>query len=119
MMSDKTLNLFGELLIKRVRDEAIEQWEKTIHGQMKDEASKRLHNLITTSGQSELLIELIPHIVDTTLHHLLWTLEQEDLLDVTVSEDDNHVSIKEISDGLTGELYTKDGWISRYSSKAK
>lgn len=35
------LKFFGELLIKRVRDEAIEQWEKTIHGQMKDKASKR------------------------------------------------------------------------------
>lgn len=56
-------------------------------------------------------------IVDTTLHHLLWTVEQEDLIEFTFKEDDQIVNINEISDGLAGELYTEDGWISRFSDK--
>jgi hypothetical protein len=51
---------------------------------MKSDESQRLHNLFLSSGQSEYLNDFIPYIVDTTLHHLLWTLEQEDLLDITL-----------------------------------
>jgi hypothetical protein len=65
---------------------------------MKSDESQRLHNLILSSGQSEYLNDFIPHIVDTTLHHLLWTLEQEDLWDITLNKDSKQVSINEISD---------------------
>lgn len=118
-MNNKLLDLFGEKLIQSVRDEAIEQWEMTIEGKMRSEDSQILFKLIANSGQSDLINELIPQIVDTTLHHLLWTLEQDDLIDISVSEDDKKVSLKELSDGLAGELYTEDGWISRFSKKSK
>ncbi len=113
------LDVFGEILIKRVRDEAIEQWEKTIHGELKSEESQRLYKQISSSGQSELFNDLVPKIVDTTLHHLLWTFEQNELIDIVANGDSKQISIKEISDGLAGELYTEDGWISRFSSKNK
>ncbi|MGX6445706.1 epimerase [Neobacillus sp. K501] len=118
-MNNKFLDIFGEILMQRVRDEAIEQWEKTLEGKMRSENSQRLSNLIAASGQSELINELIPQIVDTTLHHLLWTIEQEDLLDISVIVDYTMVSLKDLSDGLPGELYTEDGWISRFSNKSK
>jgi hypothetical protein len=118
-MDAKFLDLFGEILMKNVRDEAIEQWNMTIQGKMKSEESKRLHNLISLSSQSELINDLVPKIVDTTLHHLLWTLEQEESIDVTINDGNKPVSIKDISDGLAGELYTEDGWINRFSNKAK
>lgn len=118
-MNNKFLDLFGEILMQRVRDEAIEQWEMTLKGKMKNENSQRLYNLATASGQSQLINELVPQIVDTTLHHLLWTLEQEDSIDISVSNDDKKASLKALSDGLPGELYTEDGWISRFSNKSK
>jgi hypothetical protein len=118
-MDAKFLDLFGEILIKNVRDEAIEQWDMTIQGKMKSEESQRLHNLISLSGQSELINDLVPKIVDATLHHLLWTLEQDESIDVTINDGNKPVSIKDISDGLAGELYTEDGWINRFSNKAK
>ncbi|MDF2859636.1 MAG: hypothetical protein K0Q87_5487 [Neobacillus sp.] len=62
--------------------------------------------------------DVVPKIVDTTLHHLLWTFEQNELIDINVANGDSkQISIKEISDGLAGELYTEDGWISRFSDK--
>lgn len=116
-MNNKFLDQFGEILMQRVRDEAIEQWEMTLDGKMKSENSQRLYSLVAASGQSQLINELVPQIVDTTLHHLLWTLEQEDSIDISVSNDDKRVSLKALSDGLPGELYTVDGWISRFSNK--
>ncbi|WP_079508790.1 epimerase [Mesobacillus jeotgali] len=118
-MDAKFLDLFGEILMKNVRDEAIEQCDMTIQGKMKSEESQRLHNLITLSGQRELINDLVPKIVDTTLHHLLTTLEQDESIDVTLNEGYNPVSIKDIIDGLAGELYTEDGWINRFSNKTK
>ncbi|WP_102263976.1 epimerase [Mesobacillus jeotgali] len=118
-MNAKFLDLIGEILIKNVRDEAIEQWDMTIQGKMKSEESQRLYNLISLSGQSELINTLVPKIVDTTLHHLLWTLEQDESIDVTINDGNKPVSIKDISDGLAGELYTEDGWINRFSNKVK
>lgn len=120
MRDRELLDVFGEILMKRVRDEAIEQWEKTIQGELKSQECQRLHNLISSSGQSEMFNDLVPKIVDTTLHHLLWTFEQNELIDINVANGDSkQISIKEISDGLAGELYTEDGWISRFSDKTK
>lgn len=120
MRDKELLDVFGEILMKSVRDEAIKQWEKTIQGELKSQESQKLHKLISSSGQSQLFIDLVPKIVDTTLHHLLWAFEQNELIDINVSnEDSKQISIKEISDGLAGELYTEDGWISRFSDKNK
>jgi hypothetical protein len=119
-MNNKPLDLFGEILMEKVRDFTIEVWEKTIKGEMKSEESQKLHRLISDSGQSELIKDLVPEIVDTTLHNLLWMLEQEELINVTVNVDgdEKQASLKEESDGLAGELYTEDGWIYRFSKKA-
>jgi hypothetical protein len=118
-MTSKFLDIFGEIIMKKVRDEAINQWEMTIQGKMKSEESQNIHNLISSSGQSELINDLVPKIVDTTIHHLLWALEQVEAIDVSIYSGNILVSIKEISDGLAGELYTEDGWINRFSNKAK
>jgi hypothetical protein len=119
-MSQIMLDKFGEILIQSVRDEAINDWEKILDGRMKGERAAEIRNFL--SGYSiehvELLKELIPQVVDTTLHHLLWTIEEIDTLKVLIAnKDGNTCDIKEVSDGLPGELYTDLGWISRFSKK--
>lgn len=119
-MSEKlALDLFGEYLITRVRDEAIDDWERISSGKMKDKESQEIFQTLKSfnSEQLEFITKLFPKIVDTTLHHLLWSLEQEEAINVLVKSDDLLINIREVSDGLAGELYTEDGWISRYSSK--
>lgn len=116
-MNQKALDHFGDLLAKRVRDEAISDWDMILNGQMKDaesaEIAERLTKLNLSDSQRAFIIDLIPRVVDTTLHHLLWTLEQEDTVDVAVKTPEGVVpSLREASDGLAGELY---GWIPRFS----
>lgn len=51
-------------------------------------------------------------IVDNTLFNILTMFEQsEDKLTLLA----NHENIIEASDGLAGELFTEDGWISKFS----
>ncbi|MDF2859637.1 MAG: hypothetical protein K0Q87_5488 [Neobacillus sp.] len=44
MRDKELLDVFGEILIKKVRDEAIEQWEKTTQGELKSPESQRYIN---------------------------------------------------------------------------
>ncbi|MGG6313995.1 epimerase [Paenibacillus macerans] len=114
------LDMFGEYLIKKVRYEAIDSWERKSKGKMKDTESQEIFQVLLQSftlEQRTFIENLFPKIVDTTLHHLLWSLEEEKNIDVIVELDNSvRINIREASDGLAGELYTEDGWISRYSN---
>lgn len=119
-MERQVLDFFGQVLMSRIRDEAIGNWQAKFQGEMKDDESKKIVEALSTfsAEQVELIMELVPKIVDTTLHHLLWTLEQEEDINVVVQMEENKViNIREVSDGLCGELYTEDGWIARFSHK--
>ena len=122
-MSKQILDHFGELLIKRVRDKAIGEWESIILGQMKGLRAERVSQHLRSFApeQREKLISLVPQIVDSVLHHLLWTIEQEASVDVLAKagEDRKLQSVRDASDGLPGELYGDFGWIARFSSKQK
>ena len=107
------LDLFGELLVTRVREKAILDWMKQLDGRMKGETADRLRADIAVLGETQLALlrQLVPQIVDTTLHHLLWTLEQERSVEVVVVGSGGSQSLRNLSDGLPGELYE---WIERF-----
>jgi len=114
------LDLFGKLLIEKVRDESIEQWQLTLSGKMGGERSRFLYKELSKSFdeiQINLLEEIISQVVDTTIHNMLWTIEQESELKLLINTNQGHVDLVEASDGLTGELYSEDGWILKFSKK--
>ena len=74
------LEAFGMFLMRRVRDKAIADWDKIVSGEMKGDSAARVQRELAEYGAEdiEVLRRLIPQIVDTTLHHLLWALEQDE-----------------------------------------
>lgn len=82
---------FGEQLMKEVRDRSIR------------------YTIAHQKGVSE---ETIKEIVDITIHSFLNYISNEENVKFLVEQED----ICELSDGLSGELYTSDGWIERFSS---
>jgi hypothetical protein len=118
-MSKAALDLFGRFLINKVRDEAISDWQMIVHGRMKGEIADKVRQKLGafSEEQRKIFLSLVPEVVDTVLHHLLWTLEQEDdiRIGVTVNNQDVH-SLREVSDGLAGELPSSEGWIARFSN---
>ena len=54
-------------------------------------------------------------LTDMSLHNVLSMIESSDEIDVIVNEDGNKISVKDVSDGLAGELYSEDGWLLKYS----
>ncbi|NQX66670.1 epimerase [Paenibacillus alba] len=118
-MSKKHLDTFGEILINKVRDVAIHNWDNIIDGNMKGQRAKEIREKLSifNDEQIEVLKDVFPMVVDSTLHHLLRTLEQEDAIELSVEVEQKAKRIRDISDGLAGELYTEDGWIMRFSNK--
>lgn len=114
----EALDKFGRVLMTQVRDATISDWHKLVTGNMKGERAQQIRAMFTSfsSEQRNVLLSLVPEVVDTVLHHLLWTLERVDDVRLAVKTTEGEVaSIREQSDGLAGELYSTNGWIARYS----
>lgn len=121
-MSKKALDQFGRLLMTKVRDEAISDWKMIVHGKMKGEVSEDTRKAVMSLGPRgpEVFLSLVPEIVDRVLHHLLWTLEQSDTMRIAVQAGDESVeNLRDVSDGLAGELHGDEGWIARFSKEDK
>ena len=119
-MKKAIIDEFGKILIQSVRDKSILDWDMILDGRMKSERARRIQKELLSydDNDKKILQEIIPQIVDTTLHHLLWTLEQSDSISVAIQTDKDSISnIKNESDGLAGELYSEDGWIARFSKQ--
>jgi len=118
-LDNEALDRFGELLVRRVWDPSIWEWTETLHGRMKGETAEQLRPDLSRLDRRQIsfIERLLPEIIDTVLHNLLWMLEQEEDVDISVQLPNGTVpSLRDVSDGLAGELYD---WIPRFSSKRK
>ncbi len=119
-MQDEPLDRLGQILMGRVRDKAIADWDRILDGRMKGETAELVRSELgaVAPGAKTFLHWVLPRIVDTTLHHLLWTLEQERSLRLGVEAEGSSVpDVSAVSDGLAGELYGSKGWIARFSAQ--
>jgi len=114
---EKVLSNFGKAFIENVRDNSLFVFEGIVSGHMKSAQGRRLHEEI--QGLSEKELEIIKQVaykmVDLTLHNTLFFFEQ-DIDGYKISNPEKDVKdLAGMSDGLSGELYTEDGWIGEYS----
>lgn len=118
-MNENILDYFGKMLISSVRDETITSWDMILNGKMKGITAQQVREKMSNFNdeQIEVLRWLIPKITDSSLHNLLVMFEQNDEIKIEVYDGQKNNDIKQISDGLEGELYTDDGWIKRFSKE--
>ena len=120
MANNELLDEFGMWLMQNVRDDSIESWRMILSGFMKGESSIQTRaKLDAISPAARAAVSaVLPEIVDTVLHHLLWSLEQSDEITVGVHSGGQSTSdLKTVSDGLAGEVFTEEGWIARFSKE--
>ncbi len=113
---ENKLSTFGSLFIKSVRDNTIFVVEGIISGHMKSPIDKEMHEHIKgmSSKEIEFLRDVAYRTLDLALHNMLFMFEDNQNWKIT-NEEEGIFNINELSDGLSGELYTSDGWISQYS----
>lgn len=114
------LNNFGKLLIHSVRDWVIDGFHRAQSGQIKSKSGILIHEKLKKLDEDTLKIlnELALYNIDSTMHYFLWMIEQNEEFDLIryIDDEKNYVSLRDISDGLSGELYTEEGWIEKFSS---
>ena len=107
------LDKFGRIFITETRDISIRNMDKMIDGTMKGDIQDKIINF--TDEQKEILKFVVSQTVDNVLDSFLFMVEQHE--DIGLLYD--NINLNEESDGLSGELYTEDGWIEKYSSQRK
>lgn len=114
---EKILSNFGESFIENVRDNSLFVFESILSGHMKDVESQIIYNKLNNLSKDEraLLKQTVYKMVDLTIHNVMFFFEQ-DIDDWKISSPCKQVEdLANLSDGLTGELYSEDGWIKQYS----
>ena len=110
------LNMFGEVLMKDVRDASIHEMDKIIDGKMTGEIAERIQCILKEKENTvEIIKAITPYIIDRTLDNLLFCIEENTDIEVLYKKE----NVAVLSDGLSGELYSDDGWIEKYSKERK
>jgi hypothetical protein len=118
MKDEELLAEAGRRIISFVRDHVIDQYDRTERGEMRAAHFRALHVDLERFTESERarIREVVVHAVDATLATFLWMCEGREgfWLDTSI-EGTGSRNLAEISDGLSGELWTEDGWIAKFS----
>jgi hypothetical protein len=120
--STNILRRFRKSLVKDVYNICLINLKKTLNGEIKDKFSLNIYDRLNGLDENQLLAteELCKEFIADTVHYLLWMIEQSDELDLIVREDEKIISLKEISDGLCGELsYVLGGHDESFSLEEK
>ena len=113
-MSNKELEFFGKALVREVRDRSIDDWNLLIEKEMHGWEEVLSH--IEGKTPEQAVKNVAPMLVDKVLHNLLFLIDTSSEIKLSYKcNDGKFVDLADESDGLAGELPTKDGWIKRFS----
>lgn len=111
------LDEFGTMLMQDVRDDTCDFLIRLLGGRMRDKSSKELYREFQAVGRHDygIVSKILTAAVDGTVARFLHFIEAHELKLVFRDKAGKEYDVCSISDGLTGELYTEDGWIERFS----
>lgn len=115
----RDLDVFGRILMKEVRDLTISSYDRMASGTMKSIMGKKIHALTTpfNEDQKEVIKSIVLTQIDAAIHNFLWLIERkgDSTFPLFLEGGVPPVDLAAASDGLTGELYSDEGWIAQYS----
>jgi hypothetical protein len=113
----ESLNRFGEFIVTNLRDRAIEHYELLEKGHWKAPSLQKLQNELNKlkPEQKDIIRRCLINSLDSGIHDFLFALQELYDFDNDIQIIVKGKNIAEISDGLHGEVYSEDGWYSKYS----
>jgi hypothetical protein len=118
-MMNKTVEYFARLLMQEVRDRAIEGCEAVVQGKRSGPLSGPTYERVKklSPADRDVVLTLIPFVVDATLHELLSTLEADENLTLLIRTEGDPTPrnlVEECIESLYGSLWD---WIEKFSKK--
>lgn len=114
------LDVFGRLLMKEVRDRTISSYDRMASGTIKSVTGKKLYALMNDfdEDQKNVIKAIVLSQIDGAIHNFLWLIERQgtSTFPLVLEGGMPPVDLAAASDGLSGELYSDEGWIAQYSS---
>jgi hypothetical protein len=118
--SQVALSAFGRWLVAEVRNSTMTYWRKMLDGEMSGANAQLVQSMLAkmpAADQADLM-PLFQKVIDTTLHYLLASLDEPSDISLHVQTPTGDVvSLRDVSDGLAGELHGNNGWIAQFGSK--
>jgi len=117
-MAHPAVDKFGSLVVRQLRDNSIEHFDRLSTNQHKAPSLLELQQqLAALPAEAQAVVrKCVVSCIDTGLHDLLFALveshDTDDGIDVVV----DGTNVAEASDGLHGEQFTDDGWIARFGT---
>lgn len=118
---NNNLDKFGEFIVKNLWDSALYKLDALLAGKIKAPALQELQESLASLNEEQkaLLKRVCTNSFESGLHDFLFALQEETdnggEIEVTV----NGVNVAKLSDGLQGELFTEDGWFTKYSEQGE
>ena len=109
----KHLEKLGSVIIEYGRDRSLSQLNELFFRSRNKKFPSHIDEAIKRTDPEALRV-LMPYIVDTVLAFVLASFEESEHLAITPKEGEGF-DIVATSDGLEGELYGENGWISSHS----
>jgi hypothetical protein len=112
------LNRLAELLMRLVRDEAIDVCDRLADGRMGGPDGRRWREVLESGTPRDAVRELIPDVVDQVLFQLLDALDGNDIPLGWRRADGSWVSLYDLGRSeMGGWLMGTDSWRERYSTQ--
>ena len=111
------LDQFAKIVIDNIRDKQIDYANILLNNKSNTSDLKLLQKKLNKldKEQKKSINELLEEITTNTMHDLLFALQDchntEGGIEILV----NNKNIVDLSDGIHGEIFGKDGWICRFS----
>lgn len=107
------LEEFGKIFISEVRDNTLNTFSKIFSGTMKGMTAQKIQQLMDNFDRTDKnkIFDIITIVIDQCMYNMLFMAEEHEEIEFRCNDE----NLIEESDGLSGELYTEDGWIEKYS----
>jgi len=113
-------DFLGKELMSSVRDSSISRFQNILNGKLKSKEAIELTSELEKLNESQraFIEKIVIKTVDNVMFNFLNMLEEnEDTISLVLTDEKgNKSNVVELSDGLSGELFTEDGWISKFSN---
>lgn len=111
------LDICGEMLIQSLRDSGLNEASTLIKNSSRSPSVQELQDSLAslTDDQKVTVMKLVDRCITTGIHDFLFRLDSLSGEDDSVEIRSCGKNIAELSDGLYGELFSDQGWISRFS----
>jgi hypothetical protein len=112
------LDIAGKFIMKNFRDNALSKLDALLKGEVKAPGLLALQISIGSLGPEEkgILKKACIESFDSGLHDLLFALQEATYNNEDIKLLVNGKNVAELCDGLQGELFTEDGWFSKFSA---